>query len=575
MDGGSCDGFKNDADDSDGGADAFEAALQPLPTWDGLAYSTNRGTAENDIVWGTRHRERDKSAPGASPEHHPGMLDYLDLDAVNLGPEEAGNCTGNVSSTLRMSKPAGDPDVVHQPIGPAWSVTRSTSPEPKQQRHELETGDPLTHVIRLHRTGSVVVERKGKPNAQGGITGEAGVLGPRQHAEENDYYAEEERFWQERCPREANNAVVVQQTAPTTSPRVTKANGRAANYDYFAAEAGYRVGSPTGKSVPHDGSGHSREREPGRPRGGRKSTRFEEEVEDCGQEKCATQGVHLPQPSPRRAARRGFGARVKASTKRKQDKTQRGRFLSLRDAESVLRGVLESVEDAPSTEKDSSSAMRTPKEEHFSVLRQKVADPFRDGTHEERGEPSTGKHGGGIGGISPSKHGAQTPREYDGDNCLSPLGIRRGENRPGFGERRVMVRGTSQQVDRHQQRQCFEDERAGGLAHTEEEEGEGDEERDAEQESASRVAELSRRIAMRCVRIEQECLRRERSQTRLFQEQLRGVRLGAQQVARRTIHDERIRQQQLLLETQQKFEEKERGLVAKLQLVEETWKAER
>lgn len=50
---------------------------------------------------------------------------------------------------------------------------------------------------------------------------------------------------------------------------------------------------------------------------------------------------------------------------------------------------------------------------------------------------------------------------------------------------------------------------------------------------------------------------------------------GAQQVARRTIHDERIRQKQLLLETQKMFEEKERGLVAKLELAEESWKAER
>lgn len=53
MDGG--DGFNNNADDSDDGADAFEAALQPLPTWDGLSYSTNRGNTENDILWGTRY----------------------------------------------------------------------------------------------------------------------------------------------------------------------------------------------------------------------------------------------------------------------------------------------------------------------------------------------------------------------------------------------------------------------------------------------------------------------------------------------------------------------------------------
>ncbi|CAM9692262.1 unnamed protein product, partial [Ectocarpus sp. 8 AP-2014] len=569
---GSCDGFQNNADDSDGGADAFEAALQPLPAWDGLAYSTNRGNAENDIVWGTRQRERDKSAaPSPSPEHHPGMLDDLDLGAVNLGPDKAGDCIGNVSSTLRTTKLAGDPDGMHPPIGQAWSVTRLTSPEPKPKGHDLETGDTLTHVIRLHRSGSVVVERKGKPNAPGGIIDDAGVLGPRQHAREKDYYAEEERFWQERCPPEADNAVVVQQTAPTASPRVTKANRRAANYDYIAAEAAYRAGSPAGKSVPPDGNGPLRGTGPGRPIGGRKSTRFEEEVDDCVQEKCATQGVHVPPPSPRRTARIGCSARAKAIIQRKRDKAQHRRFSSLRDAESVLRGVLESVEDAPSTEEDSSSAMRTPQEERFSVLRQKVADLVRDETHGERGECNTGKHGDSIGGTSPSKHRAQTSRQYDGDNGPSPLGIRWAGNRSGFGERGAMARDESQQVDQHEQRQCFEHKRAGGLAHSEEEEEAGDD----EQESAGRVAELSRRIAMRCLRIEQECLRRERSQTRLFQEQLRGVRLGAQHVARRTIHDKRIRQKQLLLETQQRFEEKEKGLVAKLELAEESWKAER
>lgn len=68
-----------------------------------------------------RHRGREKSVPSPSPEHHPGMLDDLDLDAVNLGPDEAGDCTGNVSSPLRTSKLAGGPDGVPQPIGQAVS----------------------------------------------------------------------------------------------------------------------------------------------------------------------------------------------------------------------------------------------------------------------------------------------------------------------------------------------------------------------------------------------------------------------------------------------------------------------
>ncbi|CAM9419821.1 unnamed protein product [Ectocarpus sp. 13 AM-2016] len=563
---GSCDGFQNNSDDSDGGADAFEAALQPLPAWDGLAFSTDKGNAESDIVWGTRQRARYKSAPSPSREHFPGVLDDL-----NLGPAEAGDCTGNVSSTLRTTKLAGDPDRMHLSIGRAWSVTRSTSPEPKPKGHDLETGDTLTHVIRLHRSGSVVVERKGKPNARGGIIGDAGVLRPRQHAGEKNFYPEEEQFWQERCPREADNAVVVQQTAPTASPRVT--NGRAASYDYFTAGAAHRADRPAGKSVPPDGNGPLRGTVPGRPTGGRKTTRFEEEVNDCVQEKCATQGIHMPPPSPRRTARIGRSARAKAITERKRNKSQRRRFPSLRDAESVLRGVLESVEDARSTEEDSPSAMRTPQEARSSVLRQKVADLVRDETHEERGEYSTGKHGDSIGGTSPGKHRAQTSRQYDGDNGPSPLGICGMGNCSGFGERGAMARNESRQVDRHEQRQCFEHKRA-GVAHSEEEEEE-EEEGDDAQESAGRVAELSRRIAMRCLRIEQECLRREHYHTRLFQEQLRGVRLGAQQVARRTIHNERIRQKQLLLETQERFEEKERGLVAKLERAEESWKVER
>lgn len=66
--------------------------------------------------------------------------------------------------------------------------------------------------------------------------------------------------------------------------------------------------------------------------------------------------------------------------------------------------------------------------------------------------------------------------------------------------------------------QEYDDDRGNMEAGEEEEEDEGGE------ESAVRVAELSRRIASRCLHLEQECARRERSQTRLFQEQLRGVR---------------------------------------------------
>lgn len=51
-----------------------------------------------------------------------------------------------------------------------------------------------------------------------------------------------------------------------------------------------------------------------------------------------------------------------------------------------------------------------------------------------------------------------------------------------------------------------------------------DGDREEEEAVAGRVIELSRGIALRCLHLEQECLRRGRTQERLFQEQLRGVR---------------------------------------------------
>ena len=53
---------------------------------------------------------------------------------------------------------------------------------------------------------------------------------------------------------------------------------------------------------------------------------------------------------------------------------------------------------------------------------------------------------------------------------------------------------------------------------------EGDGEGGEEEAVTERVIELSRGIALRCLHLEQECLRRGRTQARLFQEQLRGVR---------------------------------------------------
>lgn len=50
------------------------------------------------------------------------------------------------------------------------------------------------------------------------------------------------------------------------------------------------------------------------------------------------------------------------------------------------------------------------------------------------------------------------------------------------------------------------------------------EEEEEERAAENRVAGLSERIALRCLRVEEECMRRKRAHTRLFQEQLLGVR---------------------------------------------------
>lgn len=81
----------------------------------------------------------------------------------------------------------------------------------------------------------------------------------------------------------------------------------------------------------------------------------------------------------------------------------------------------------------------------------------------------------------------------------------------------------------------LEEDRRGGRreGHRDEQREEEDEETEETEEegetaaaaaAAGRVADLSKRIALRCLHLEQECLRRERLQTRLFQEQIRGIR---------------------------------------------------
>lgn len=63
MGGSSCAGFDDDDLDNDnlGNADAFEAGLEPLPTWDGAAYSSPNSSNKNGGGSTRRH---------AAPERH-------------------------------------------------------------------------------------------------------------------------------------------------------------------------------------------------------------------------------------------------------------------------------------------------------------------------------------------------------------------------------------------------------------------------------------------------------------------------------------------------------------------------
>lgn len=123
-------------------------------------------------------------------------------------------------------------------------------------------------------------------------------------------------------------------------------------------------------------------------------------------------------------------------------------------------------------------------------------------TSSDDGGVIQGRVGSGTGDRAhpPPSAASSSPRR------VQQLGIRQRNCADSRGERTAA--GGDQQQRHHQQYP---------YQNKEEEEG-------REQEAVGRVAEMSKRIALRCLDMEKEYLRRERSQTMLFQEQLRGVR---------------------------------------------------
>ncbi|CAM9583086.1 unnamed protein product, partial [Hapterophycus canaliculatus] len=533
---GSC-GFDEEGnlEDDENGTDAFEAALQPLPTWDGRPYLiTNKGSIEKPIFPiaslfpSTRELEWASSAPYLWPEDQGEIMNNRHADIASRGPDES-KTTGNTDpSVLRASTAVCDPNVtLQQPQLQPWAIRRSTSPDPKRLGHLSEAEGALTHVIRLHRTGSVVVERKGSPSTSGDIADEVGIASLGRHSRGPSYYAEEERFWLERCPtgsaaetavrgEHRDEAVAPSRQSPSMrSGRDTQRTGTEASYDYFTAEAAYRP-STRKSSTPriaspcsHDSDGAAGK--DGRSRRRTRSTHFEE---DDGLNATKEKFQQEPRPPQCRALTSDRGARTNG-LETMTGAAQRRRSRSLRDAENVLHGVLESMAEAAPTNDAS-----TPRERRASVLRQRVEDllrgeaesPTRAGTtHRHYDEVDRTKPSQGMRGRRYPHDGDDDSDHYDRDTCkpndqhgqsprwerTSPLERSNKEmNRRGFG-----VRGVARGADSQTRREC-----------------------DAADESAGRVAELGRRIAVRCLHMEQECLRRERAQTRLFQEQLRGAR---------------------------------------------------
>lgn len=184
------------------------------------------------------------------------------------------------------------------------------------------------------------------------------------------------------------------------------------------------------------------------------------------------------------------------------------------------------------------SLRRAPGEDRLSALRQRVGPgpPYRG--ESETALPASSKRGGDKQGIhscssSPVTSKNQVHRHRQrADSSGSDGGVSNLAPSPSSASRSPRRRAPPPQLENFEsvrthrasirdlsssQQNYYYEERQSEEEEGEEEGGEGE-------ESAARVAELSKRIASRCLHMEQECSRRERSQTRLFQEQLRGVR---------------------------------------------------
>lgn len=259
---------------------------------------------------------------------------------------------------------AGTPDPGHTHHHPSFPLHSASDRPTLQQRKHV-------------RTGSVVVERTASPRAPsaGAVTAWGGAGSGETGGEYGDYYAEEQRFWRERCPpaetaaaadrREKGTsatAVTVQRQTPpaNSSPRTAQAAvGKAANYDYFSAEAAYR-------SSPRDRAAadflYSSSENDGFVRGGRghsssshRRTSLDREEGGDGLDDednpPPTPDRHPPKPARRQGARDGRGVQ-NAERLRKQNaerRRSRARSRSLQESTAILHGVLESVEGGLTT----------------------------------------------------------------------------------------------------------------------------------------------------------------------------------------------------------------------------------
>lgn len=222
----------------------------------------------------------------------------------------------------------------------------------------------------------MVVERTASPRAPSAGAAAIGARESRQpDGEYGGFYAEEERFWRERCPpaepeiadrphKEAMAAVAVQRQIPlaSSSPgtQAAVAVGRAANYDYLSAEAAYRS-SPRPQAAANPP--YSNRENDGFVRVGRGGSTTPSSLRRLSFDGQGGGGGfqdtdNHPQPNPqssrpprRQVARDRHGGHVAENGRNRSTarRRSRSRSRSLRDAEAILHGVLESVEGGLTT----------------------------------------------------------------------------------------------------------------------------------------------------------------------------------------------------------------------------------